>query len=93
MAEFISLATMSNSPGPSSSKDSMTELKKLDPDQEKMVDEFVRVTEADASVARFYLDQHNWQVVQAINEYFEHLHEQHANDSDPDDEQSEPVSK
>lgn len=44
-------------------------------DQQKLIDEFMLVTEGPA---RKYLIKHSWKVVEAINDYFEWMHDDYC---------------
>ena len=41
--------------------------------QQKLIDEFMTVTEGDNQTAQEYLKKHSWKVVEAINDYFESM--------------------
>lgn len=47
-------------------------------DQQKLIDEFMLVTEGNLETARKYLIKHSWKVVDAINDYFEWMHDDYC---------------
>uniref|UniRef100_A0A6P6YMA1 Tyrosyl-DNA phosphodiesterase 2-like n=1 Tax=Dermatophagoides pteronyssinus TaxID=6956 RepID=A0A6P6YMA1_DERPT len=78
-------------------------------DQQKLIDEFMLVTEGNLETARKYLIKHSWKVVEAINDYFEWMHDDYCRqekekqqqdgknvdveDNNDDDDYNDPVNK
>ncbi|XP_075590697.1 tyrosyl-DNA phosphodiesterase 2 [Dermatophagoides farinae] len=60
-----------------------------DDDRQKLIDEFMAVTEGDNQTAQEYLKKHSWKVVEAINDYFEWMHEEYCRNEKQQEEQEQ----
>ena len=60
-----------------------------DDDRQKLIDEFMTVTEGDNQTAQEYLKKHSWKVVEAINDYFEWMHEEYCRNEKQQEEQEQ----
>lgn len=65
--------------------------------RQKLIDEFMVVTEGNHQTAEEYLKKHSWKVVEAINDYFEWMHDEYCRkekeEQDADENVDEPVQK
>ena len=46
---------------------------------QKLVEEFVQMTETDEALAQFYLQDRNWSLRLSVNDYFDHISQQKSN--------------